>query len=206
MPRADAKFKISGGKIYDQKHGKLDDDIARPPPERHKGGGDGVRMPTVYPSPMQADEVAGLLRTRVRLCASIGTDERIFEGMLERRGISMLNVDWDTFSEGEHYFERRIYCSEVRRVAVGCLMKLPNPSISALVFVNGHRCPWEAYLAHYPDVPLILVIGDDASTKRHHHPKPAQLEAVTGLKLLRRMPIDCYEAPPLTLAVYERRA
>jgi len=201
VPRADAKYRISPGRVCDQRHGKLDGDVARPPLPPRKA--DAVRA-TVYPTPAQADQIAGLLRSRVRRCVSIGTDERVFEGMLERRGIPVLAVDSDTFHDEDVYYERRIYCKEVRRVDMESLIVLQEPPTTALVFVNGFLCPWEGYLAHYPQLPLVLVIGDDAPGRKGHSPKPAQLEGRSDYRLLRRMPIDCHDAPPLTLAVYER--
>ena len=67
VPRADARFRVSTGRVCDQRHGKLDGDMARPAPESRRGG-----FVTVYPTPAQADEIAGLLRTRVRCTVSIG--------------------------------------------------------------------------------------------------------------------------------------
>ena len=200
VPPANAKFRISTGRVCDQRHGKLDDDVARPPLEKRKLMSN--RM-TVYPTPVQADQIVGLLRSRTRSCVCIGWDERVFEGMLERRGVSVVAVDADTFQDADAYYERRIYCREVRRVGIDSLQLIVDPPATALIFVNGFLAHWEAYLAHYPQLPLVLIIGDDASTAKGHFPRPAELESRKGFRLLRRMAVDCHEAPPLTLAAYE---
>lgn len=196
VPKADAKFRVSDGRVCDQRHGKIDDDVARPPlqtsampsatPGEKKGRAPRI---TVYPSSSQADEIAGLLRMRVRLTACFGNDAHVFEGMLERRGVSLLAVEFDTLKDADDYYERRIYCSEVRRVGINCLLRLPDPANTALVFVNGQLWEWEAYLARYPEVPLVLVIGDDESDVKMHKPRPSQLMGFRGLRLLRRMPV-----------------
>ena len=201
VPRADAKYPVSTGRVCVQLHGSLDGDVCKPP---LKSARNSKFSATVYPSPSQADHIAGLLRTRVRNTVCIGSGERVFEGMLERRGVPLLAIDSDTFDDGGVYYDKRIYCKEVRRVGISSIMLLQEPASTALVFVNGFLTPWEAYLSKYPELPLVLIIGDDDTDQKGHYPRPNALEQHVGFRLLRRMPIDVFERPPLTLAVYER--
>ena len=85
--------------------------------------------------------------------------------MLERRGIDVMALDSDTFGDAESYYERRIYCKQVRRVSADCLMHFNDPSHTALIFVHSVLTPWRGYLARYPEVPIVIIIGDDTDKK-----------------------------------------
>ena len=287
VPKADSRFRDSNGRVCEQRHGVVEaNDTVRPslpdPPKNHM-------KCTVYPSSAQADALAELLKRRVRLTASYSNDERVLEGMLEKRGCSVMALDSDTFQEADEYYERRIYCTEVwrptapplhrstappphrstalplhrstaqpphrstapplhrstapplhrstappppphaqhtpsaplahrspsppsppplaacaqvRRVGIDCLMHLHSPETTAMIFCNGCLIPWEAYLARYPQLPILIVIGDNDARKMHQ-PRPSDLEGVQGWRLLRKMTIDVYKRPPLEMHVYE---
>ena len=90
-------------------------------------------------------------------------------------------------------------------------MYFREPKATALIFCRSVMQPWRAYLAKYPEVPLVIVIGDDTAEKLYE-PQPKELEAyaneggapgVAGLRLLRSMTIDRMGAAPLTMVVYE---
>jgi uncharacterized membrane protein YgcG len=204
VPTADSTFSASFGRVCDQRRGTIDDsDVARPPPEKRKGAKAGESSPVVYPTSQQVDMFAGLMRGKVRTMACVGSGERLLEGMLERRGVEVIALDADTFKEADDYYEKRIYCSQVRRIGIGNLMRFTAPQTICLVFVYSVLAPWEAYLARYPEIPYVIVIGDDES-KKLYQPKPKDLERFPGLKLMHKMPIDCYRSPPITCSFFER--
>ena len=89
-------------------------------------------------------------------------------------------------------------------MGIDSLILIQQPQSTALIFVNGFLCPWEAYLARYPDMPLVLIVGNDDDERKGHCPRPSQLAGHVGYRLLRRMHIDCHNSPCLMLAVYER--
>ena len=60
-----------------------------------------------------------------------------------------------------------------------------------------------AHAADNVEVPHVIVIGDDES-KKLYQPKPKDLERFPGLKLMHKMPIDCYRSPPITCSFFER--
>ena len=91
----------------------------------------------------------------------------------------------------------------MRRVGIDSLMHFERPKEVALLFLMSVLQPWRAYLTRYPDVPLLIVIGDD-SAKKLYQPKPSEPEDVTSLRLLRRMPICAHTGADLSMAVYER--
>ena len=59
-------------------------------------------------------------------------------------------------------------------MGLGCLFHIVQPCVTALVFVRTVLQPWRAYLARYPDVPLVIVIGDD-SDEKFFQPQPSDL-------------------------------
>lgn len=206
VPTADSTFTLTTGRVCEQRKGTIDaTDVARPPPNvKERTYGDKT-SPVIYPTSEQVDCLAGLSRAySIRTMACIGSNERILEGMLERRGVGVLALDSDIFKEGDEYYERRIYCSEVRRIGIGQLMRFEAPHTVCLVFVHTVLGPWEAYLARYPTIPLVVVIGNDDDAKLYK-PKPKDLEGIAGLKLLRKFEIDCMRGHPRqTCVVYER--
>lgn len=158
----------------------------------------------VYPSPLQANEIVALLRARCRIAACFSSGgPKVFEAMLERRGIDVMALDMDTFADAAEYYDERIYCRQVRRIGVNALMHLERPRDTALLFIHCVLHPWRAYVSRYPEVPLLIVVGDDGA-KKMYDPKPSDPADVATFRLLRRMPIDTWHHAPLTMAVYER--
>ena len=205
VPRADTRYRESNGRVCDQMRGLVDEtDRCKPPLETGKARNcKGER--TVYPTSEQADQLTALLRARCRLVYCFGNDERVFEGMLERRGLEVMAIDSDVFQNADAYYEKRIYCNEVRRVSTDSLLTVTFPAETALVFVRSMLTPWRAYLARYPQVPLVICIGADED-ERMYEPRPFELDAISSLRLLRRMEIACATGAPLTMAVYENVA
>jgi hypothetical protein len=89
VPTADSKYRDSPGRVCEQMRGRLDEnDMARPPIDTSRS------KIIIHPSPQQADALAGLLRTRCRMAACIGSGgPRLLEAMLERRGIDVMALD-----------------------------------------------------------------------------------------------------------------
>ena len=95
------------------------------------------------------------------------------------------------------------YCSEITRVRPEDLYRIDEPSRTALLFLWGRGLPWRAYLARYPEVSVVIVIGDDGD-KKMMQPKPSDIAEVPGMALRQRGTIDCYRSGALTMCVYER--
>ena len=210
VPTADMRFRDSPGRVCEQTRGRLDErDNARPPlDDIFTNGRNGQRQkeqPVVYPTSSQVDQLAELLRTRCRTVACFGSGPgRLLDGMLENRGINVMAFVSDTMADADEYYEERVYCrSPIHRIGVDCLMHFERPLETALVFVRTVLQPWRAYLARYPTLPLVIVIGDDSLPKLYE-PKPIEPAEVTGLRLLRRSAIDCHRGGTLDMAVYER--
>ena len=63
--------------------------------------------------------------------------------------------------------------------------------------------PWRAYLARYPEVPLVVVIGDDSDDK-FFQPQPGDLAEIPSLTLVHTGEIDLHRGKPLKMVAYER--
>ena len=111
---------------------------------------------------------------------------------------------YDAAAEEDAYWEERIYCREVRRVGVSCLMHFEHPRDTAMIFTKCVLVPWRSYLARYPEVQLVIVIGDASEGRKMYQPTPHEPKEVPGLTLRQTMPIDCERGAPLTMCVYER--
>eukprot|EP00966_Prymnesium_polylepis_P044412 1029532-Prymnesium_polylepis.1 len=198
-PRADRTYRDANGRVCPQTRGRIDaSDVAFPTPSTGKRD-----RACVYPTSAQCDTIASVLR-RVGTTYVFNKGEHILEGMLERRGVRLIAVDSDIMSDKREYRDQRIYCSEVVRVGVSSLLKIPHPAHSAIIFATCFLLPWEAYLSRYPTLPLVIIIGDEDAPK-NCWPRPSELEGELGWRVLFRSKINAWKAPaPLDMVVYEK--
>ncbi len=203
-PRPDHGMQLSSGRVCEQNRGELDaDGVATPPPPPG----------TVHPTIEETGQLAGQMRRRGCSCVCVFDDTtskaRVFDGMLERFGLTVLSSAADCFAEAADYWQERIYCSAVRRCGVGALQQIPRPEVTALVFVCVWLCPWEAYLSRYPECPVVIVIGDK------HHPlqkKPRAMHTdalegrrqAEGWRAVYSTPLQVRKSTPLTAVMYAR--
>mmetsp|Transcript_36086 Transcript_36086/g.75943 ORF Transcript_36086/g.75943 Transcript_36086/m.75943 type:complete len:416 (-) Transcript_36086:138-1385(-) len=203
LSSADAGFRIVNARRCAQPRGVLDDnDVATPPPVVSNSR----VVPCVYPTSEQADRLASVLRAHAHGTAIFGAGERFLEGMLERRGLHVWPMGIDVYSDAAHYSAERIYCSQVYRVPASGLMNFPNPNGLALLFVFGVMLPWRAYLARYPQISLVGVVGDGSSADSAIDPNVAALANTKGWRQLKdaSMKLDVVDGPPATLVFYEK--
>jgi len=201
-PHADANMRLSGGRVCPQKKGDIDEsDAVRPPLDAATISKKGQ---LIYPTSEEAGQLADILRKRSRLTVSFGSGERILEGMLQRRGVDCWACDTDIFQDDCDYYDQRIYCKEVRRVGVGNLLIIPNPAQTSLLFSYGILLPYRAYLARYPDIRLVGIIGDPHDSRKCHEPKVDALKDEPGWRVLLRRELSTWQGARATLVLYER--
>ena len=56
---------------------------------------------------------------------------------------------------------QRCFCREIVRVPPSALFDISDPAASALLFCFPRRCPLDAYLAAFPGLRHVVLIGDD---------------------------------------------
>ena len=120
----------------------------------------------LWPTPMQADLVAGLIRRRGLSACSIGCGEGAAEAMLERRGVKVTSVDLDVLTDTAGYGRMRRFCTAISRVRPCSLFDLGTAAearATCLCFFWGRATPWQAYLDEYPAVTMVIIAGDPAS-------------------------------------------
>ena len=198
LAHADDGFAMTAGNVFEQTAVELDDDCADCP------------SPTccVYPTAAQADQLAAALRAcaAVRKLVSVGAGDGFLEGQLERRGVPTTAVDLDVLADPSRYRPMRRFCSQIVRVRPDALLEIAEPEATALLFVWGAKLPWEAYMARYPQVPLVAIVGDPepgeccATT-----PSSAALEGRPGWRRVLNAPIRAVRRNSM-LAVYVRDA
>ena len=163
-----------------------------------------------FPTPAQADGLAALLLGRGLSACSIGCGEGALEGMLEARGVAVAAVDLDAFADASRWATTRCFCTQVHRVRPDALFLLPSPATTALCFFWGRALPWRQYLARYPQVPLVVIIGDPergGATEPHADALLGQLggapeAGAAQWRCVHRAPVRAITASAV-LAVYE---
>lgn len=164
-----------------------------------------------YPTAEQADGLARELLGRGLAACSIGCGEGALEAMLEARGVAVTAVDLDAFADTARWAGTRCFCSEIRRVRPDALYLLPEPATTALCFFWGRGgSTWRQYLRRFPQVPLVVIIGDGAPADEPSATEPradALLHAgdVGEWRCCQRSPVRAVQRGAV-LAVYERAA
>eukprot|EP00316_Scyphosphaera_apsteinii_P012131 CAMPEP_0119313732 /NCGR_PEP_ID=MMETSP1333-20130426/30210_1 /TAXON_ID=418940 /ORGANISM="Scyphosphaera apsteinii, Strain RCC1455" /LENGTH=418 /DNA_ID=CAMNT_0007318651 /DNA_START=244 /DNA_END=1500 /DNA_ORIENTATION=- len=195
---ADISFGESIGRIYvheqlTMNQGQLEQTGTRPSPDT-----------CCWPSAQTADALANELRVRALGVVSIGAGEGFVEALLEARGIHVIAVDVDVLSSPSDYQNLKQFCSEVRRVPPECLFHIEQPLQTALLFVWGQSLPWRAYLARYPSIALVAIIGDPHPNGATE-PSALALDGLSCWKLLWKMAVPA-TIPNAELVVYEHIA
>jgi hypothetical protein len=195
----DARYVVSSGRVCRQKHGEVaPTGVASPPPPAG----------AVYPSLGEAGPLAQLLRTRAKLavCLNECDKARLLEGLLELCGVRVMAVAYDPFQDEKMYAEERIYCREVRRIGVHALPRLLHPRETALVFTCCWLVPWRAFLARYPEVPLVVIIGsaDHPLGQKPMAALPSDLEDDPNWTKVHTSPVNVHQERSLTCEVYSR--
>ena len=178
LAHADEGFCMTSGSSFEQTAVDLDDCDECPSPQV-----------CVYPTVEQADKLVAQLRSfpAVRKLVSIGAGEGFLEGQLERRGIAITAVDLDVLADPARYRSMRRYCSSIVRVRPDALLEIAEPESTGLLFVWGAKLPWEAYLARYPTVSLVVIVGDpEVGDRCATTPSAVALEGKAGWKQGRR--------------------
>eukprot|EP00966_Prymnesium_polylepis_P239958 5548648-Prymnesium_polylepis.1 len=157
----------------------------------------------VYPTEAQADALARELKARELAAVSIGAGDGYLEGQLERRDVDVTAVDV-AIDAGDTsiYASIRCFCSEIVRVRAYELFRIAEPATSALLFVWGRALPWREYLANYPQVPLVIIVGDPAAAGDGCMTEPSATALVDapGWKLLWRAPVAAIHPTAITAA------
>ena len=195
LAHADEGFCMTAGSSFEQTAVDLDDCDECPSPQV-----------CVYPTVEQADQLVALLRSfpAVRKVVSIGAGEGFLEGQLERRGIAITAVDLDVLPDPARYRSMRRYCSSIVRVRPDALLEMAEAESTALLFVWGAKLPWEAYLARYPNVPLVVIVGDpEVGDTCATNPSAVALEGKAGWKQVLCTPVRAVRRNSM-LAVYTR--
>lgn len=135
---------------------------------------------------------------------SIGAGEGYLESQLEARGLRVVGVDADSLPAAQRHVYKgfKQYCSEVRRVPADALFRIPRPESSALLFAWGRSLPWRAYLARYPKVRVVAIVGD-TELEGLTEPSALALAASPRWRLRLRRPVSAV-AGKAELCVYER--
>ena len=196
LRNADAGFGTTAGNTFEQTAVELDD------------CGDACPSPTccVYPTVEQAEQLVATLRScpAVRQLVSIGAGEGFLEGQLERRGVPTVAVDLDVLADPARYRSMRRFCSAIVRVRPDALLEIAEPESTALLFVWGAKLPWDAYLARYPTVPLVAIVGDPEEGERcATSPSAAALDGKAGWRRVLRTPMRAVRRNSI-LVVYVR--
>ena len=90
-------------------------------------------------------------------------------------------------------------------MGVDCLVTIPLPERSSIIFVSGYLTPWEAYLARYDTIPLVVIIGEEALDSKHHGPRPTALEGDPKWKVVLKAQANVWNVSKvLDVVVYER--
>ena len=191
--RADEGFKLSDGIIYEH--------AARDLGTAQRSLGQPSDAVCVYPTTTQIGALADALRSRELTAVSIGAGEGFLEALLEQAGVQVVAIEPDVLRPDD-YRGYGCFCTAIRRVPPDCLYRIPEPEHAALLFVWGRALPWRAYLARYPTVPLVAIVGDPA----HGGSTEPSASALNGSRCWRRVLCQPMRArmPHATLAIYER--
>lgn len=86
---------------------------------------------------------------------------------------------------------------------------LVHPEVSAIIFDRIWIQPWEAYLARYPQLAAVVIVGDDTRFSDHkiRHKRVMKTDALDGRKGWRRAlttSLHVRDGTPLACVVYER--
>ena len=195
LAHADEGFCMTTGSSFEQTAVDLDDCDECPSPQV-----------CVYPTVEQADQLVAQLRSfpAVRKLVSIGAGEGFLEGQLERRGIAITAVDLDVLADPARYRSMRRYCSSIVRVRPDALLEIAEPESTGLLFVWGAKLPWEAYLARYPTVSLVVIVGDpEVGDRCATTPSAVALEGKAGWKQVLCTPVRAVRRNSM-VAVYTR--
>lgn len=156
-----------------------------------------------FPTLVQVDALVAVLQAHGVLSAvSIGCGEGALEAMLERRGVAVCAVDLDVLSD---YTSIRSFCSQVIRIRPNELFELESPAEAALCFFWGSSTPWREYLAHFPQVPVVVVAGAPVGPDGLCATKPdsGALDGIEGWHRVFHAPMRCVSMAA-TLTVWAR--
>lgn len=145
-------MRLSAGRTYAQRPAEqLVDSSAWPSPNVQ-----------AWPTSGQTAVLVRLLQERGLSAVSIGCGEGAFEAQLEEAGVPVRGVDLDVLPS---YKTMRCFLrGGIIRVRPDELFRIDEPSRTCLCFVWGRALPWREYLSCYPQVPLVCIIGESAST------------------------------------------
>ena len=187
---------VSDGRVYQDTPAILEEEGGWPSPST-----------CAWPTPMQADLLAGILRTRKLSAVSIGSGEGAFESMLENRGVSIVAVDLDVLTDTSMYRSIRRFCAgPVRRIRPDALFRISAPPTTAICFFWGRSTPWREYLLRYPDIASVCIVGEPAAADAPcaTEPRGGALDGISGWKVCHRGPIRAVH-PAATISVYVRK-
>ena len=189
-------IQTSSGRVYPQLDASIDE------------SSDDWPSPTtcLFPTSEQVDTMASLLSAHnISSVASIGCGEGACEAMLESRGLIVHAVDLDVLSNVNGYKSMRCFCKEIRRVRPDEIFLIPEPEHTALCFFWGRALPWRAYLAHYPQIQIVVIAGEPVNEGEDcaTDPRGGALDGMAGWRLCLNSPVRaCHRGASLT--IYER--
>ncbi|KAL1500578.1 hypothetical protein AB1Y20_013233 [Prymnesium parvum] len=185
-----ADWELSDGKVYPQRAEPQD---APPGPST-----------CVFPTEAQLDTLVRELTSRRLSAVSVGAGEGYLEAQLQRRGVAVTAVDLDALADPSGYTTLRCFCSAIRRVRAGQLFRIAESASCALLFEWGRDLPWRQYLRAYPEVPLVVIVGDPALHDGLTEPSASALLDDAEWSLEWRLPFAAVH-PSALAAAYSRR-
>ena len=100
--------------------------------------------------------------------------------------------------------------SQVRRVSPSDLYEIVRPPTTALLFDRAWITPWRAYLARYPEVPVVVVLDDPKvyhaanANRKKRYMRAEALQGVRGWRIAFSTTLHVHEGPPIACVAYER--